>query len=296
MKTVFTNREITHIYASRSQDRGKSNSMSFSGDTFYSYAEPIGQFVDDGKSILLNRERFSVTTSAHQANLARAVSHFNVIKVGQINGRGNGFALSNKEWYESEIAGLLKKASRAVSFTNRDWYLHDARDLRYAMTEYVRIFKLDWTIPVIPEDLTEIKAAAQKKAREESAATKARKAEEAKRYAENAALWLKGEPIYLADHLANRPTLLRVKGDEVETSRGARFPVAHAVRGLALVRSVRERGTEWQANGHTCHLGPYRINRITPQGTVYAGCHVVPWSSIEAIVPQIEALSQKEVA
>lgn len=67
------------------------------------------------------------------------------------------------------------------------------------------------------------------------------------------------------------------------------FPVAHAVRGLALVRSVKARGEEWRTNGHTCHLGSYKVDRITPDGTVYAGCHVVPWQSIERIAPALDA-------
>lgn len=293
MKTVFTNSEIVHIYASRSQNEGRANSMHFNGNTFYSYSQPIGQFVDDGRAILLNRERFSNTTSGHQSNLFQAVNHYTNIYVGHINEYGR-VSEYNKKWYADEIATHLKKASRAKKEWSIRYHLGRAQTLITAMTEYVRIFNLDWTIPVIPTDLGEIKAAAQKEAREESAKNEARKAEIALRDVEAVKEWMAGG--YSRISFGNPTTYLRIRGDEVETSRGARFPVAHAARGLALVRSVRERGTEWQANGHTCHLGPYRINRITPQGTVYAGCHVVPWSSIEAIAPQIEALSQKEVA
>jgi hypothetical protein len=53
------------------------------------------------------------------------------------------------------------------------------------------------------------------------------------------------------------------------------------------------KGEDWTANGHTCHLGHYQINRITKDGTVYAGCHVVTWDEIEKIAPMLE---QKEVA
>jgi hypothetical protein len=65
--------------------------------------------------------------------------------------------------------------------------------------------------------------------------------------------------------------------------------LALAVRGLALVRSVMKRGEEWRTNGHTCHLGHYQIDRITADGTVYAGCHQVPWTSIERIAPALDA-------
>lgn len=94
----------------------------------------------------------------------------------------------------------------------------------------------------------------------------------------------------LIPRLVEIPTLLRIKGNEVETSRYATFPIDHAKRGLALVRSVMTRGEDWKANGHTCKLGLYAIDRITADGTVYAGCHVVPYSSIDRIAAQIEAL------
>jgi hypothetical protein len=89
------------------------------------------------------------------------------------------------------------------------------------------------------------------------------------------------------------PTLLRIMRDEVETSRYASFPIAHAKRGLALVRAVMARGEEWKANEHTCKLGLYQIQRITADGTVYAGCHVVPWSSIARIAPALDAYEVK---
>jgi hypothetical protein len=83
--------------------------------------------------------------------------------------------------------------------------------------------------------------------------------------------------------------MLRVVGDEVETSLGARFPVAHAKLGLAFVRKVRASGREYVHNGHAIHLGNYVIDRIEPDGTVHAGCHVVRWEEIERIAPRLNA-------
>lgn len=97
--------------------------------------------------------------------------------------------------------------------------------------------------------------------------------------------WLNGENI----RIWSDPTLLRVKGGEVQTSRGATFPIKHARLGLAAVRRIMASGVEYVRNGHTIHLGNYAIDKITVDGTVYAGCHVVPWSSIERILPQLEA-------
>ena len=82
--------------------------------------------------------------------------------------------------------------------------------------------------------------------------------------------------------------VLRVEGTEVVTSMGARFPISHARRGLALVRMVRARGVEWVRNGHTLHLGHYAVDSVDVEGNVRAGCHRVLWVDIERIAEEIE--------
>lgn len=88
--------------------------------------------------------------------------------------------------------------------------------------------------------------------------------------------------------------MVRVVGDEVQTSLGARFPVSHALRALTFVRRVRKSGQEYVHNGHTIHLGHYVIDRIETDGTVHAGCHVVKWEEIERIVPQLTYWAQSQ--
>lgn len=98
--------------------------------------------------------------------------------------------------------------------------------------------------------------------------------------------WRAGEQAYLP---YDAPTMLRIKGDEVQTSRGASVPVSHAKRGLKFVRGVMASGTEYVRNGHTLHLGHYPIDKVTTDGTLYAGCHVIPWAEIERIAPELDA-------
>lgn len=74
------------------------------------------------------------------------------------------------------------------------------------------------------------------------------------------------------------PTLLRVNGDTVETSRGAEFPLADGLKALPFI--------EWRVNhpkvpfalpdGSDVRLGHFRLDNITGSGTVTAGCHTVP--------------------
>jgi hypothetical protein len=107
------------------------------------------------------------------------------------------------------------------------------------------------------------------------------------------AAWRRGEnPPALINHgwdmlSVDLPTMLRLVGDEVETSKGARVPVPHAIAGLATVKRVMERGVEYQCNGHTIHLGHYPIDRITVDGTLHAGCHVITFAEIQLLEPAL---------
>jgi hypothetical protein len=74
--------------------------------------------------------------------------------------------------------------------------------------------------------------------------------------------------------------MLRVKGDEVQTSMGAVFPVSHALKALPIVLRVMESGQTWERNGKTIHLGHYQIDKIQ-DGKLYAGCHVIDREEIE---------------
>ena len=194
----------------------------------------------------------------------------------------------NVESYVRRISELLGKAERAR--VNRDWHQREALALREQLRGYVAFFDL---IAALPEsnELDELEAwireheAEERQRREEAA----RIAERVRRrdQAEQIQRFLAGDPY--ASYVAGVSPMLRVVGDEVETSLGARFPRAHAIRGLAFVRKVRASGQEYVRNGHTIHLGNYVIDRIDSDGSVHAGCHVVRWEEIERIAPQLNA-------
>ena len=69
------------------------------------------------------------------------------------------------------------------------------------------------------------------------------------------------------------------------------FPVSHALRGLAFRSRSCGNGEAYQRNGHTLHLGNYAIDRVDVDGTLHAGCHVIPYSEIERIAPELERIA-----
>lgn len=235
---------------------------------------------------------------------------------------------ANLKWYADQITNKVGQAERARQ--SASWKYRSALEQWQELLQYAKFFKLhkpvspvkDWdtfkaecnTRETRAEQLASdptldpkryaarMKREAQRKARQDAWI-----AEQTTKAAEAIAKWRSGElsnmPYfdYPPQGLYTRherysvrqsqiPTMLRIKGSEIETSRGVTFPVFHAKHGLALIRSVMARGEDWESNGHTCKLGHYTISRITKDGTVYAGCHIVTWPEIERIAPELDKL------
>jgi len=77
------------------------------------------------------------------------------------------------------------------------------------------------------------------------------------------------------------PTLLRRRDDIVQTSRGAEVPLRDARRLYALVNSCRARGVAWAPSGlRQVQIGGFTVSNIGADGTLTAGCHVIPWEEI----------------
>ncbi len=79
------------------------------------------------------------------------------------------------------------------------------------------------------------------------------------------------------------PIRLRIKGEELQTSRGAILPLAHAVKAFRTIKRLHDKGQAYQRNGHTIHLGHFAIDAVDGQGNVTAGCHNVTWEEIERV-------------
>lgn len=88
------------------------------------------------------------------------------------------------------------------------------------------------------------------------------------------------------------PIMLRVRGNDIETSWGARFPIEDGRRAFALISRIvgnppSGRGEAWRPGLHAAKLGPYQIDSIEADGTVRAGCHTVRWPEIERMAREL---------
>src|SRR5271169_4636271 len=306
-KHVFDTGEIPHLWAHRTQDeaRNRQGNLYFTGDTIYSYGShfTIARHVtnDTGRrAVLFTTASYSVTTSSHCSAVRSAIpSGIRVFHVPNVcHGRYSGSELTpddhagNLADYTERIEKHVVLSARARSSYAKEWNHEHAVHLRDEAFAYCAFFGL--SVPNIPEvpkldsdGLTAIRKREAKRSAEKAEQTKRERAEALVRQQELIAKWRAGQ---YSGCLYDVPVMLRIVGDEVETSRGARFPIAHAKRGLAFVRKVRESTQPYVRNGHTIHLGPYSIDRIEPDGTVKAGCHLVSWEEIDRIARSLDSL------
>lgn len=88
-------------------------------------------------------------------------------------------------------------------------------------------------------------------------------------------------------------TLLRRKGNMLETSQGASVPWCDALRAFIAAQGIRlgrfctfkrdDNGALSYPRGEGPRVGYFRIDRIDPDGTMYAGCHTLRWSEMQRL-------------
>ncbi len=312
-KYVFDTGEIPHLWAHRTQEeaRNRQGNLYFTGDTIYSYGShfPVARHVtnDAGeRAVLFTTATYSVTTSSHCSAVRSAIpSGIRVFHVPNVcHGRYSGSDLTaddhacNLADDAERIEKHVVTSARARSSYAKTWNTQHAGHLRDQAFAYCAFFGLPVpNIPEVPEidcdALTAICKREAKRAAEKAEQTKREPAAAIVRQQQLITKWRAGQ---YSSCLYDVPAMLRIDGDEVQTSRGAPFPISHAKRALAFIRKVRESGQAYVRNGRTIHLGPYALDRIEPDGAVKAGCHVVSWEEIERIAPSLDSVPTSATA
>jgi hypothetical protein len=322
MKTVYPNREIPHLWAHQTQEHARGSNVKFQGPAIYSYATIVARLYEHkarGKLVLVSERTYSQTTSKHLGYIRRAVSHLDTITVPHVTGsRYNNFPLrraehrANFQFLTEQSAAALARASRAMTVSRAGWACEAARRLALNAQRYSDFFGLRFRVKEIPEEVTDAaierarriehpdpaskdkreRASAQRKA---TAAARAERIAAQKRerdfYRIGAARssWRLGDA-WGTDYEALRSSacMLRVDGEEIETSWSARVPVAAAPMVWEKVRqSIRaggwENGTGSMTRFRRFLIGDYPLDRIDADGTLHAGCHTIPYGELAAV-------------
>lgn len=320
MRTVFTNHMCAHTWAQGSQEYGRSNSTHFERDVFFSYSTPVARIVRDTKGnrvALITSEGYSVTTSGHVSGASQAFhgngDTYRVPSLGVNAGRHYGDSSPEPdharnlaylvEQYET-AKGRLKRM-RSEPYTS----IYDALAWDAANAEgYADAFGLECSLDRAGDAQAIESARAERAARLDTPAYHAKRERERVRReereqekqrvarmesAERIVQWRAGNRnVRLGWHEmrdAQGSAMLRLRGETVETSQGAEVPLAHALIAMKRAAHSHDTGTAWEPNGHTLHVGAFTVNRISANGDVTAGCHLITWAEIERFAATINA-------
>ena len=269
--------EVAHTWAHQLQPEGRASRVFFEGDAIYSYGRHfcIAKHVQNesgDRAVLFNAASYSISTSKHQSIVLGAIPEsVPVFRVPHLD--TFGWHDANRQHYERLAESQFVSAARARS--HAEWKFDQACRTVDEANRYAEFFGLDWRIDrpetLDPEWLENIRRKAA-----EHVAAEAKKTRE--RMAESAARWRAGETHALWGY---PDIMLRVNGDTVETSRGATVPAKHAKLAWRVIKRCKETGTEFNPNGHSVHLGNFQADRIEPNGTLHAGCHVIKYAELE---------------
>lgn len=303
MKTVFDNSMLAHVWAQQSQDQGRNHNDSFYfyGSTIFSYNSsfPIAKFAKTNV-VLFTINDYSVTTARHKSHTRQAIPSYVTVfdvpcveisigtKHGYTEKRNKEHHKENLQSFKDRMNECVLKASRARSDWNKSHYHDQALDMMQQHNEYLEIFKIKRK-PIDLPNAQQIKEEAERKRKAKIRKEKAEQKAIEKRNKEKIHAWKNcAENVSIPWSVAR--VYLRVNGDQVETSKGAKFPVEHAKKALKVIKACRSAKREFISNGKTIHLGHFKIDKIESNGNVKAGCHYVEWDQIADIAPTLESL------
>lgn len=280
-----------HYWMHQVQSEGQSSSLSFRGPSIYSYGMELARIVKNRRGVqcVLLEDYTGVSNSTSTSGgIVKAAIFGVVFRVPP----GSSTKDLKPYWRRIErLVGSVTDKQRPATKAAIYQTLQDIADEGNAFAEFFEIAERI-EVPDTLDMLVGKHRAAELKAQQDAAANK-RKAEAKERrrrakyrreHVADVEIWRK-----TGDHhkisLRMFPDMLRynVTDNEIETSRGAAFPVDHAKKAFAFVNALHDKKREWQSNGKTLKVGHYEIQSVDAKGNVKAGCHQIAWPEIERL-------------
>lgn len=314
MKRYKDTAATVHAWAGRHSDDGQNSGQSvfFNGLTIYSYGYhfPMARHISF-KDVLLTYATYSPTTSNHQSEVWRSVSHKNTIYVHDVE---NPFSRSGIEETISSVTTKLHQAAkrRKKELANED--IHSAWQEVANLYEIAEFddFKADWkavdsklkrklanTRKLIEDAKVDITSAMANLTKKEQARIKRDKAAAKKKLAGMVAEatkileeWLEGghrggmhncQQVLGTDGLR-----LGATGLTVDTTQGLVVPAEDCRRAWPLIQRVYRGGKDIDiTEAQAARFGNFALSRIEADGTVVVGCHRFKRWIVERLATQL---------
>lgn len=309
MRQVMTSDQVCHAWAHQRQEyaRNGCQSLYFRGDTIYSYGShfPIARHLPNG-SIAFTTQSYSVTTSGHKSSVRRAIPHNTPVLYVYDPTALPGRIL---EHTQGEVKCLLEKAAKATK--RKADYLEQAQAVVDDFNAYAEALSCPERIEDVDvgQDLADLRRDIL--AREEAArkAKRERDLKLAQELAEKIKDWRNHGDTETWQIRQAAPALRLSYFDigkfrapdvgesshwVVETSWGARVPVADAKRLWPLIQRAK-RSEQWRlVPGKAIEVGGYWLTKINADGSIVVGCHEISYSEIEYIAGKLGLLETAE--
>lgn len=301
---MATHDEVAHNWAHQTGRKRNGHAMFYDGDTIYSWGRhfPIAKFFNapNGERVILfNADSYSVSTSKHQTIVRRAIA---LPRERVIYLKGLARDTRGTVFHETTLATipkLIELWSRARS--RKDEYRRDIESTISLANRIRELWCLDVPLAEVPEDfkayLEAHKEEVERKRREADERRAKLQAEQDRKDKEALRKWLAGggdvRPphtripyVRVVDRISPRsqmdehgcptPEPRDVTVREVQTSWGISVPLREALAIYRLAGIIRKCGHEFVPKKEH-RVGGWRLDRIGSDGTVRAGCHVIPF-------------------
>lgn len=286
---MATHDQVAHAWAHQTGRHRKGFNMFYDGETIYSYGYhfPIAKHVtapNGERVVLFTTDGHSISTAKHKTIVRRAIG-YNRTDVLEVPLRVSQYSYRDipmedvRDLLIDKLPDLALKWRRARS--NKLWYAATMQETITTINRVNDLWMLGHEPLQMPEDIAEYSAEYERQ-REEARKEQDRKDREAIRK------WVAGEDIR-PPH--TRIPYVRVKdvratlgfmGDQgeridrvVETSWGIKVPLREALPVFRLAKLIQKCGKDWHPKKEH-QVGGWRLDRITADGTVRAGCHAIP--------------------
>lgn len=276
MKTRFSsNSQLCHVWAQQTQAAGRANNMFFEGADIYSYGHHYlaARVYKKHRIALVRVDPYSNTTAKHLADIRRA-----------LQGLMPYFLVSDVTDLKAAVKELDERATQAIAEGMKRRVFNRQEDARWTIEQVEEAYKEASELrealgratieppKAAMEDLKAHVAKLQKRYYERNTpeAIATREAEQARKAeAKLAGAIAEFRSSGRAIRESMPYDLLRVSGDDVLTSRGARVPLREA---RALYRAI-EQGRDVLG----AKVGEFTVTAVRPymgaDKVVYVGCH-----------------------
>ena len=294
MKTVFSSHnEVAHIWASQSLAEGRAGNIFFENGVIYSYGHhfPVARFAPEyGDIVLFTLRDYSSSTGKHKGIIRNAIpNRYQIVYCDDIT-RPPSHNLDIWANRAERLRADFAKNTRKITRGNLANELFENNAAASSYCEATITPRQQWIS--ISDSEREARAYVIEAARLRDAKRAIKQSEQnriaALEAGERLELWKIGENVN-TNGFQFSDTLLRIKGEQIETTRGAKIPISDALKIYPLLDRAKRTGNKLEAGLHNINLGAYRFNSFDGENLI-VGCHSIAWAQIEKMAQELHLI------